>query len=65
MASPFKSVPLGAPGAKYANSPRTDKLEGTSVSIFGSLLTKRVKNGSSVEKFPFIPKMVLLMDSEL
>ena len=42
-------MPFGAPGAKYANSPLTDKFEGTSVSIFGSLLANRVKKGTSVE----------------
>jgi len=49
VASPAKSVPLGAPGNKYANSPLTDKLDSTSVSILGSLFAKRVKNGTSVE----------------
>ena len=49
VASPLKLAPLGAPGSKYANSPRKDKLEGTSVSMFGNLLTSRVKKGTSVE----------------
>ena len=35
----------------------------TSVSMFGSLLTIRVRNGTSVEKVELIPSMVLLTGS--
>ena len=47
VASPLKLFPLGAPGSKYANSPLSEKFEGTSVSIFGNLLISRVRNGIS------------------
>ena len=61
--SPSKRSASGVSGFKNATSPRTDKLEGTSVSKLGSLLTIRVKKGTSVEKFEFNPKIVLLTDS--
>ena len=41
----------------------SDKLEGTSVSIFGSLFTNRVRKGTSVEKLPLRPKIVLFTGS--
>ena len=63
MDSPAKSDPLGDPGSKYANSPLTDKFDGTSVSIFGNLLARRVKKGTSVEKLPLIPKIELFIGS--
>ena len=56
-------MPLGAPGERCANSPRSEILEGTSVSIFGNLLTIRVKKGISDEKFPLKPTIVLLVGS--
>jgi hypothetical protein len=46
--SPSRSA-FGVSGLKKATSPRTERLDGTSVSIFGNLFTKRVKNGTSVE----------------
>jgi hypothetical protein len=39
----------------------TERLDGTSVSIFGNLFTKRVKNGTSVEKFELNPKKYCLL----
>ena len=63
VASPLKLFPLGAPGNKYANSPLNEKFEGTSVSIFGSLLISLVSNGISLEKFPSNPTIVLLIGS--
>ena len=35
---------MGAPGNKYANSPLSEKFEGTSVSIFGLIVYVFVKN---------------------
>ena len=48
VASPPCSILFGEPGFKYAKSPLIDKFETASVSIFGSLLTNFVKNGTSV-----------------
>ena len=59
----LKSVPFGAPGFNFANSPLTEKLDSTSVSMLGNLFTIRVKNGTSLEKFPLKPKIVLLIGS--
>ena len=61
----MKSEILGAPGSKYANSPRNENTDSTSVSMFGSLLTNRVKKGTSVEKFAFTPNIELFIGSEL
>ena len=63
MASPLKLFPFGAPGNKYANSPLSEKFEGTSVSIFGSLLISLVSKGISLEKLPSNPTIVLLIGS--
>ena len=49
VTSSLKSVPLGAPGFKYANSPLRDMFDSTSLSILGNLLAIRVKKGTSVE----------------
>ena len=50
VTSPLKLFPFGAPGIRYAISPRTERLDGTSVWIFGSLLTNLVNKGISFEK---------------
>ena len=63
VVSPLKSAFFGELGLKKATSPLKDKLEGTSVSMFGNLLANRVRNGISVLKLPFSPKMVLLTGS--
>src|SRR6476620_9838059 len=61
--SPLNLSAFGVSGCRNASSPRNEKFEGTSVSMFGSLLTHRVKNGSSVEKLVLIPKIELFTDS--
>ena len=63
VTSPLKLFPLGAPGIKYAISPRTERLEGTSVCTFGSLLTSLVNKGISFENTPSKPNIVLLIGS--
>ena len=63
VVSPSKSAFFGELGCKTAISPRIDRLEGTSVSMLGSLFANRVKKGTSVLKLPFKPKMVLLTGS--
>ena len=47
--SPLNLSAFGVSGFKNATSPLNEKLDGTSVSIKGNLLTIRVKNGTSVE----------------
>ena len=60
---PSNLSPEGVSGFKNATSPRNERLEGASVSMFGNLFTKRVKNGTSVEKLVLNPKIVLFTDS--
>ena len=63
LVSPCNWVLRESPAIKLASSPRKDICEGAVVSMVGSLLTSRVKKGTSVEKLVLNPIMVLFTGS--
>ena len=59
----FKSIDFGCPGIKWANSPTTEKVDFSLVSIKGILSIILVINLESVEYAPFSPHIVLEIGS--